>query len=32
MRDITATLVDSPRGYIRIEEVEDPVLFGLQPG
>ena len=30
MRDITATLVDlAVRGYIRIEEVEDPVLFGL---
>jgi uncharacterized membrane protein len=30
MRDITATLVDlAVRGYIRIEEGEDPVLFGL---
>lgn len=30
MRDVTATLVDlAVRGYIRIEEVEDPVLFGL---
>ena len=30
MRDITATVVDlAVRGYLKIEEVEDPVLFGL---
>ncbi len=30
MRDITATVVDlAVRGYIRIEEVDDPAFFGL---